>query len=62
MVAAALLCWSFMDWRMRRLVPMRFALAPLSIVASAFSLYWLLRLVLSYGFGVVDSPSFPTTG
>ncbi|MDC0260559.1 DUF2752 domain-containing protein [Synechococcus sp. AH-551-N17] len=62
MVAAALLCWSFMAWRKRRLVPVRFALVPLSILASAFTLYWLLRLVLSYGFGVVGSPGFPTTG
>ena len=62
MVAAALLCWSFMAWRKRRLVPVRFALVPLSIIASAFTLYWLLRLVLSYGFGVVGSPGFPATG
>ena len=51
-----------MAWRKRRLVPVRFALVPLRILASAFALYWLLRLLLSYGFGVVGSPGFPTTG
>ena len=61
-VAAALLAWSLMALRKRRLIPAHVALAPMSIIASAFALYWLLRLVLSYGFGVVGSPGFPATG
>ncbi|ABI45357.1 DUF2752 domain-containing protein [Synechococcus sp. CC9311] len=61
-VAAALLGWSLMALRKRRLIPVRVALAPMSIITSAFVLYWLLRLVLSYGFGVVGSPGFPATG
>ncbi len=61
-VAAALLSWSVMALCKRRLIPVRFRLATMSIVASAFALYWLLRLVLSCGFGVVGSPGFPAPG
>ena len=61
-MAAVLMVWSLMAIRKRQLIPVRFALAPMAIFASPFALYWLLRLVLSYGFGVVGSPGFPATG
>ena len=54
--------WSLMAIRKRQLIPVRFSLAPMAIFASAFALYWLLRLLISYGFGVVGSPGFPATG
>ena len=59
LVAAGLLWWSITAARQRRLLPLKLPLWPLGWGAGALLAYWLLRLGLSLGLGVVGFPGFP---
>ena len=59
-VAAGLLSWSLLALRQRRLIPRSMPTTwPLAGMAVALLSYWLLRLTLSYGFGLQGFPGFP---
>ena len=59
LVAAALVVWSVLAIRRRRLLPFRLR-AP-AVVLSGLALlgYWSVRLVLQFGFGVPAFAAFP---
>ena len=57
--AAALLWWSAVAIRQRRLVPRHLPAWPLGWGAAALLAYWLLRLWLSFGLGWQGPGSFP---
>ena len=57
--AAALLGWSVVAIRQRRLVPRHLPAWPLAWGAAALVTYWLLRLWLSFGLGWQGIGSFP---
>ena len=57
--ATVLVAWSFMALRKRRLVPVQRSGPFLPLGVSGLMAYWLLRVVLSYGFGVIGAPGFP---
>jgi len=57
--AAALIWWSVIAIRQRRLVPLNLAAWPFGITAIAITTYWLLRLGLSFGQGIWGFPGFP---
>ena len=59
-VAIALVWWSILAIRQRRLVPRQLPAWPLGWGAAALVAYWLLRLVVSYGLGMRDFPAFPS--
>ncbi|MFZ9230005.1 MAG: DUF2752 domain-containing protein [Prochlorococcaceae cyanobacterium] len=59
LAAAALLWWSVVAMRQRRLVPAQLPAWPLGALAAALAAYWLLRLWLSFGLGVSGFPGFP---
>ena len=62
MAAAGLLSWSALALVRRRLVPLPEGRFPWLGVATALLMFWLLRLTLSYGFGVegiLGVPAFP---
>ena len=59
MAAVGLLGWSLLAIRQRRLMPRRIPAWPLGLTAVALTLYWLLRLWLSYGLGWRGFPAFP---
>ena len=48
-----------MSIRQRRLVPRGLPAWPLGLAAAALTLYWLLRLWLSFGLGLRGFPAFP---
>ena len=58
LAAAGLLGWSIWAIRQRRLVPEELPAAPLGLVAAGLTLYWLLRLWLSFGLGLRGFPGF----
>ena len=61
--AAALLCWSVLAMGQHRLVPRHLpADWLLATAALALLCYWLLRLTLTYGFGLQGFPAFPALG
>ena len=45
--------------RQGRLVPRGLPAWPLGLTAAGLTLYWLLRLWLSYGLGIRGFPGFP---
>jgi hypothetical protein len=57
--AAALVGWSIVAIRRRRLLPKPLPTRPLGLVGVALLAYWLLRLVLSFGLGLEQFPAFP---
>jgi len=57
--AAALLWWSAMAIQQRRLIPQSIPAWPFGITGLALLAYWLLRLWLRYGQGLVGFPAFP---
>ena len=59
LAAAALLWWSVVAIRQRRLVPRGLHAWPLGLAAAALAVYWLLRLWLSFGLGLRGFPAFP---
>jgi len=59
LAAAALLWWSVVALRQRRLVPAQLPAWPLGWLAAALVAYWLLRLWLSFGLGLRGFPGFP---
>lgn len=59
LVAMALLVWSVAAIRQRRLVPRGLPAWPLALAAVGLTLYWLLRLWLSFGLGWRGFPAFP---
>ena len=59
LAAAALLWWSLIAIRQRRLVPRSLPAWPLGWGALALVTYWLLRLWLSFGLGWWQFPAFP---
>lgn len=61
LVAGALLAWSLLALRQRRLIPRQLRHASWLPATAALALlgYWLLRLSLSYGFGMQRFPGFP---
>lgn len=58
-LAAALLWWSVVAIRQRRLVPRQLPAWPLGWGAVALVGYWVLRLVGSYGRAGLDGLAFP---
>ena len=62
LAAAALLAWSLLAIRQRRLVPRGLPAWPLGLAATGLILYWLLRLWLSFGLGWSGFPAFPAVG
>jgi len=60
LAAAALLWWTFTAIRQRRLMPLALPAWPLGITGLALLAYWLLRLWLRYGLGIVGFPAFPS--
>ena len=59
LAAAALLWWSVVAIRQRRLVPADLPAWPLGWAAALLLAYWLLRLWLSFGLGIRGFPGFP---
>ena len=59
LAAATLLGWSAVAIRQRRLVPRGLPAWPLGLAAAGLTLYWLLRLWLSFGLGWKGFPAFP---
>lgn len=59
LAAAALLWWSVMAIRQRRLLPRNLPAWPLGWGGLALVAYWLLRLGLSVGLGIRGFPGFP---
>ena len=59
LAAAALLWWSVVAIRQRRLVPAQLNARPLAWGAAALMAYWMLRLGLSFGLGIHGFPGFP---
>ena len=59
LAAAALLAWSLLAIRQRRLVPRGLPAWPLGLAAAGLILYWLLRLWLNFGLGWSGFPAFP---
>jgi hypothetical protein len=59
--AAGLIVWSALALKRRRMVPMRWRTTPVLVTASALLLYWLLRLILSYGYGFEGMLGFPAS-
>jgi len=59
LVAVALLWWSITALRQHRLLPRLRPTWPLGWGAAALVAYWLLRLWLSLGLGLVGFPAFP---
>lgn len=57
--AAALIIWSVVAIRERRLVPRHWPAWPLGWGAVALVVYWLARLVVSYGPGAGGALAFP---
>ena len=53
--------WSALALKRRRMVPMRWRTTPVLVTASALLLYWLLRLILSYGYGFEGMLGFPAS-
>ncbi len=58
--AATLLWWTITAIRQRRLMPGDLPGRPLAITGVALLGYWLLRLGLRYGMGIVGFPAFPS--
>ena len=52
LVAAALLVWSVAAIRHRRLVPFQLRVSTVGLVCFSLFAYWLVRLILQFGFGV----------
>lgn len=52
LVAAALLVWSVAAIRHRRLVPFQLRVSTVGLVCFSLFAYWLMRLILQFGFGV----------
>lgn len=52
LVAAALLVWSVAAIRHRRSVPFRLRVSTVALVCFSLFAYWLVRLILQFGFGV----------
>ena len=61
LVAGALLAWSLLAARQQRLIPQQLRPDAWLPATAALALlgYWLLRLTLSYGFGLKGFPGFP---
>ncbi len=51
-VAAALLVWSLVAIRRRRVLPFRLRASTVVLAGLGLLLYWLVRLILQFGFGV----------
>lgn len=62
LVAIALVGWSILAMRQRRLVPRQLPTRPLAGGAVALVAYWIFRLVMTYGLGLRDFPAFPRDG
>ncbi|MFN9622877.1 MAG: DUF2752 domain-containing protein [Cyanobacteriota bacterium] len=62
LVAVALVGWSILALRQRRLVPRRLPTWPLSGGSVALVAYWIFRLVVSFGLGWRGFPGFPAEG
>ena len=58
--AATLLWWTITAIRQRRLMPGDLPGRPLAITGVALLGYWLMRLGLRYGMGIVGFPAFPS--
>ncbi len=59
LVAIALVGWSILAVRQRRLVPRNLPAWPLGWGGVALLAYWIVRLVLRYGLGLEGFPAFP---
>ena len=60
-VAAGLVVWSALALKRRRIMPISWRITPVLVTASALLLYWLLRLILSYGYGFEGMLGFPAS-
>ncbi len=58
-LAAALVAWSVLAIRRRRLMPGRIPVRPIVWALLSLLAYWLLRLGLSFGLGLRGFPAFP---
>ncbi len=61
LVAVTLLWWSFKAIQRRPLWPGALPAWPLGLISLALLTYWLLRLWLCYGLGIVGFPAFPAS-
>ena len=61
-VAGGLILWSAVALRQRRLFPLQPRSKALIGIGIALVAYWIVRLVLSYGFGFVGGLGFPAHG
>ena len=61
-VAGGLVLWSAVALRQRRLFPLQPRSKALIGIGIALVAYWIVRLVLSYGFGFVGGLGFPAHG
>jgi hypothetical protein len=61
LAAGALLFWSVQALRCRRLMPPPLPAGALAAGGLTLLGYWLVRLALSYGFGLTGFPAFPSS-
>ena len=61
-VAGGLLLLSAVSLHQRRLIPLRPSSTSFVASGGALIAYWIVRLVLTYGFGVVGGLGFPAQG
>ena len=61
-VAGGLVLWSAVALHQRRLFPLQPRSKAFIGIGIALIAYWIVRLVLSYGFGFVDGLGFPAHG
>jgi hypothetical protein len=59
LAAAGLIWWSLTAMQQRRLMPRNLPAWPLGLTGVTLLAYWLLRLWLSFGLGILDFPAFP---
>lgn len=62
MAAAGLLIWSGLALHRRRLFPLKGGKSLLLVAGFALMAFWLLRLILNYGFevkGILGFPALP---
>lgn len=59
LIATGLILWSVLALWRRQFMPLRWRRTPAVIGAMTLGSYWLMRIILSYGFGATAPWGFP---